>query len=155
MILKTSTEPKMFAVVCDYSEKGYLDDFHRKRWLKEDGIWLVPIHYFYQARNIKGAIIEDSLIKYYEEYRKEIKEKNNQPKEYTKCPKCESHKIFRLRIDSDWAYGQGDYYPVNIDISKNDSNFNGFYTEEELKYNAKNRPDIELYHCLNCNSLFE
>jgi len=62
------------------------------------------------------------------------------------CEKCGSKKLFSLRIDSDWSYGTGDYYPVNEDK---------YYTEEELQYEAIGRPDINIYHCLDCDALFE
>lgn len=42
--------------------------------------------------------------------------------EMCKCPNCGSRKVFRLRIDSDWGYGVGDYEPMN-DRSE--------YTDEE------------------------
>ena len=62
------------------------------------------------------------------------------------CRNCGSKKIFLLRIDSDWGYGIGDYSPVN---SKKD------YTEEEWKFDACDRPDVELFHCLDCGLLWE
>lgn len=62
------------------------------------------------------------------------------------CPKCGSKKIFRLRLDSDWAGGAGDYYPINLDE---------YYTAEELELDSFNRPDILVYHCRNCWYLWE
>ena len=62
------------------------------------------------------------------------------------CPVCESKKIFKFRLDSDWASGSGDYYTVNPDEN---------YTEEELKYDSFDRPDIEVYHCGDCGNIFE
>lgn len=63
-----------------------------------------------------------------------------------KCPKCQSLKIMRIRLDSDWVYGIGDYEIVNEDK---------YYSEEELKYDTYDRPDIVVKHCLCCNSFFD
>jgi len=63
-----------------------------------------------------------------------------------KCPYCGSHKIFQFRLDSDWAYGSGDYNHINDDK---------YYTEEELNYDSFDRPDIEVYHCGDCGHLFD
>lgn len=63
----------------------------------------------------------------------------------TQCPECGSKRICLFRLDSDWAYGCGDYHTVNDDK---------FYTEEELKFDGCDRPDIEVYHCLDCNKLY-
>jgi len=65
-----------------------------------------------------------------------------------KCPFCDSKRLFRLRLDSDWASGVGDYYPLP-------SNDESLYTEEELKYDSFDRPDINVYHCLDCDRIFE
>lgn len=62
-----------------------------------------------------------------------------------KCFNCGSKKVFRLRIDSDWGYGVGTYEPVN----EKDN-----YTEDEWNYDACDRPDIELFHCLDCDVLW-
>lgn len=59
----------------------------------------------------------------------------------TICPSCKSTNVFFLRIDSNWAPGVGDYYPVN---NKEE------YTEEEWEMDAYDRPDIEMYHCRSC-----
>lgn len=68
------------------------------------------------------------------------------------CPKCGSNRIFKFRLDSDWASEAGDYEPVNIyDEDKNKD----IYTKEEMKYDSFDRPDIEIFHCLNCQHLFE
>jgi hypothetical protein len=61
------------------------------------------------------------------------------------CPYCGGKKIFKFRLDSDWAYGAGDYYAVNDDQ---------YYTEEEFKYDSFDRPDIAVYHCRECNEIF-
>lgn len=61
------------------------------------------------------------------------------------CPYCGSNKIFLIRIDSDWCRGIGDYSRVNDDI---------YYAKEELKYDSYDRPDIGLYHCLDCDKMF-
>ena len=61
------------------------------------------------------------------------------------CPNCGSKKIFSLRIDSDWGYGIGNYEPVNEKEN---------YTDAEWNYDACDRPDIDLFHCCNCNSLW-
>ena len=61
------------------------------------------------------------------------------------CPICKSKRIFNLRIDNDWSYGTGIYYPANDEEN---------YSDEELNYNATDRPDIDLYHCLNCDLLW-
>ena len=62
------------------------------------------------------------------------------------CPNCGSKKVFHLRIDSDWGYGVGIYDPVNEKEN---------YTEEEWKYDAYDRPDIDLFHCRSCCLLWE
>lgn len=62
------------------------------------------------------------------------------------CPKCCSARIFRLRIDSDWFYGAGDYYAVN---SKE------CYPEKEYEYDATERPDVDLCHCRACGYMWE
>ena len=64
----------------------------------------------------------------------------------TKCPQCGSTKVFRYRLDSDWAHGIGDYYPVNDRAE---------YTSREWDMNASDAPDIEIYHCLYCDHLWE
>lgn len=63
-----------------------------------------------------------------------------------KCPKCQSKKIFHLRIDSDWGAGIGNYTPIN---DKKE------YTEDELKYDSFDRPDLDLFHCLNCDYIWD
>lgn len=62
------------------------------------------------------------------------------------CPKCGSKRIFYVRIDSDWGYGIGTYEPINAKEN---------YTEAEWKYDACDRPDIELFHCGDCKILWE
>lgn len=57
-----------------------------------------------------------------------------------------SNKVFRLRIDSDWNSGMGDYYPVN---SRSE------YTENEWNMDASDRPDISVYHCRSCDHMWE
>lgn len=66
------------------------------------------------------------------------------PKEI-KC-ECGSVRIMRIRIDSDWAYGTGWYEAVNDPK---------YYTKLELNYDGCNRPDIDVYHCLECGIIFE
>lgn len=63
-----------------------------------------------------------------------------------KCPYCGSRKIFKFRLDNDWASGSGDYSTVNDDK---------YYTEEELQYDSFDRPDIEIYHCGCCGHFFD
>lgn len=63
-----------------------------------------------------------------------------------KCPCCGRKKIFKFRLDSDWATGAGDYSPVNDDK---------YYTSEELNFDSFDKPDIDIYHCRDCNTLFE
>lgn len=62
-----------------------------------------------------------------------------------KCPNCGSTTIFRLRIDSDWGVGIGDYEPVNDRTE---------YTEKEWNMDACDRPDIELLHCRTCHNMW-
>lgn len=62
------------------------------------------------------------------------------------CPVCRSTRVFRLRIDSDWNSGMGDYYPVN---SRSE------YTENEWNMDASDRPDISVYHCRSCDHMWE
>ena len=61
------------------------------------------------------------------------------------CPDCGSAKIFKLRIDSDCGAGIGDYEPVNPII---------YYTQSEWLMDADDRPDIELFHCLECRNMW-
>ena len=63
-----------------------------------------------------------------------------------KCPRCGGHKVFLIRIDSDWGYGIGDYTPVND---------REFYTDEEWEMDACDRPDIEVFHCRECQHIWE
>ena len=62
------------------------------------------------------------------------------------CPKCGSKKIFRFKLDSDWSYGLGMYEPVNEREN---------YTDTEYRYDACDRPDIDLCHCRSCDALWE
>jgi len=64
----------------------------------------------------------------------------------TVCPKCGSTKIFKFRLDSDWCAGAGDYTPEN-DKSE--------YTAEEWTMDALDRPDIDIFHCRNCDFIWE
>lgn len=63
-----------------------------------------------------------------------------------KCPYCKSTRIFYLRIDSDWGSGIGSYYPENDESE---------YTQDDLKLDSFDRPDIDLYHCRECDRMFE
>lgn len=64
-----------------------------------------------------------------------------------KCPICESTQIARYRLDSDWATGAGDFFPVNPDSE---------YTEEQHKdFDRSERPDFEFNYCLQCRNHFE
>lgn len=63
-----------------------------------------------------------------------------------RCPYCGSKKIFKFRMDSDWASGAGDYNAIN------DSKY---YTKEEFEYDSFDRPDVEIFHCGECNHFFE
>ena len=65
-----------------------------------------------------------------------------------KCPRCNSKRIFELRIDSDWGSGIGNYYPANEDEDS-------VYTKKDLQLDSYDRPDIDLYHCLNCGHIWE
>lgn len=62
------------------------------------------------------------------------------------CPNCNSAEIFRLCIDLDWENGLSFYEPVN-DKSK--------YTENQWKIDVCYIPDIELFHCLECNHMWQ
>lgn len=62
------------------------------------------------------------------------------------CPKCGGTKVFRFRLDSDWAYGSGDYEPVNEREE---------YTVEEWNMDSCDRPDIEVFHCRQCHLVWE
>lgn len=66
-----------------------------------------------------------------------------------KCPCCNSARVFELRIDSDWGGGIGNYFPVNDKDEDNE------YTKEDLELDSFDRPDIDLYHCLNCDHMWE
>jgi hypothetical protein len=62
-----------------------------------------------------------------------------------RCSKCNSVKVFRLRIDSDYT-SSGYYEPVNDDEN---------YTEEELAYDGSDKPDIDLLCCDTCGHMWE
>lgn len=62
------------------------------------------------------------------------------------CKNCGSKRVFVLRIDSDWGYGIGDYYPINE---------KEHYDPKETELDATDRPDIDLYHCRACGALWE
>lgn len=63
-----------------------------------------------------------------------------------RCPSCSSSRIFELRIDSDWGSGNGKYCPVNDDNE---------YSKEDLELDSYDRPDIDLFHCLQCGHMWE
>lgn len=63
-----------------------------------------------------------------------------------KCPYCNSKRIFKFRLDSDWAMGAGDYGPATEETN---------FTKEELDYDSFDRPSIDVYHCLDCGRIFE
>ena len=63
-----------------------------------------------------------------------------------RCPHCNSARVFNLRIDCDWGGLIGDYNPVNNDDE---------YTEEDLKMDNYDRPDVNVYHCLQCDYMWE
>lgn len=63
-----------------------------------------------------------------------------------KCPFCGGTRLFQLRIDSDWT-SVGEYTPVNQPAS--------CYQPEDLNRTIDDRPDIDLYHCLDCHRLYE
>lgn len=92
-------------------------------------------------------LIDENIKETEEDLMKTLENLNklNQYREL-KCPYCGSHKLFKFQLDSDWASGAGDYNPVNDDK---------YYTEEELNYDSFDRPDIEVYHCADCNHLFQ
>lgn len=66
-----------------------------------------------------------------------------------RCPYCNSARVFELRIDSDWGGLIGNYYPANDEDECSE------YTKEDLKLDGYDRPDIDLYHCLNCDRMWE
>lgn len=55
------------------------------------------------------------------------------------CKSCGSSRVLSIRLDSDWAMG-GDVTRVNRD---------SYYESDDPK-NGDDRPDIYIYHCLNC-----
>lgn len=64
-----------------------------------------------------------------------------------KCPYCNSTQLARFRLDSDWATGSGDFFPINDDSE---------YTEEQHKdFDKSWRPDIECIYCLNCERIHD
>ena len=67
-------------------------------------------------------------------------------KQVKRCPKCDSSRIFSLRIDCDWGGPIGNYYPVNDPAE---------YTQEDLMLDCFDRPDVWVYHCLNCDHMWE
>lgn len=128
---------------------------------KEDGTWDGAvensercIYETYGEKNITSLVQKcfDSIDKDINRIEEEMSdclrmfEQFRKYREEIKCPICQSKKIFKFRLDSDWASGSGDYSTVN-------SNEN--YTDEELKYDSFDRPDIEVYHCGNCGFVFE
>lgn len=62
-----------------------------------------------------------------------------------KC-ECGNLRVMSLRIDSDWGTGVGNYSAINDEEH---------YTVEELDFDSYDKPDIDIFHCLDCNSLFE
>jgi len=70
------------------------------------------------------------------------------------CPRCKSRKIFKLKIDNDWGSGVGDYSPQNV-YGLNKTEIKKIYSKEELNYDSYDRPDIELYHCRECDKFFD
>ncbi len=62
------------------------------------------------------------------------------------CPKCGNLKVFRFRLDSDWAYGMGDYSPAND---------RAHYSDKERNMGACDRPDIDVFHCRQCGAIGE
>ena len=66
-----------------------------------------------------------------------------------RCPYCNSARVFELRIDSDWGGLIGNYCPANDEDECSE------YTKEDLKLDGYDRPDIDLYHCLNCGRMWE
>lgn len=102
----------------------------------------------------KSAALQDifdnisSDIEDLESEKQELEEILNKFTLYKKeiiCPKCKSKRIFKFRMDSDWASGSGDYSYVNEENN---------YTEEELEYDSFDRPDVEVFRCLDCGKLF-
>lgn len=61
------------------------------------------------------------------------------------CPKCGSTRVFKLRIDSDWG-GSADYFQVNDDDA---------YESDDLVLDVTDRPDVEVYHCLKCQAMWD
>lgn len=62
-----------------------------------------------------------------------------------KCPYCGSKKIFKFRMDFDRTSGV-DYIAVND---------RKYYTNEEFEYNSFDKPNVEIYHCGDCDHFFE
>lgn len=62
-----------------------------------------------------------------------------------KCPRCGSQKIFKFWLDSDLASVAGDYGSVNEET---------YYTKEEYHVDTFDRPDIEIFHCGECDYSF-
>lgn len=63
-----------------------------------------------------------------------------------KCPYCNSKRVFKFRLDSDWATGSGNYEPATEETN---------FTKEELNYDSFDRPSVDVYHCLDCGRIFE
>lgn len=114
------------------------------------GSWIVNGG-VYENKNVALQDIFDNIssdIDDLESQKQELEEILDKLMVYHKeilCPKCKSKKIFKFRMDSDWASGSGDYCYVNEKSN---------YTQEELKFDSFDRPDIEVFHCLDCNKLF-
>ena len=62
------------------------------------------------------------------------------------CPYCKSKRIFKFRLNSDWAMGAGNYEPATEETN---------FTKEELDYDSFDRPSINVYHCLDFGRIFE
>lgn len=62
------------------------------------------------------------------------------------CPKCGSKKVFNIRIYWGYDYAIGDYAPAN-DRSQ--------YTDKEWNMCAISKPEIDVFRCIRCNTIWE
>ena len=109
--------------------------YHEKSTSLTDAVqWCFDEIDSYLNKLEKETLRQAQMLKLSRKYRKEVI-----------CPLCGSKKIFKFRLDSDWASGSGDYTIVNSDEN---------YTDEELNYDSFDRPDIEIHHCGECNYMF-
>ena len=70
------------------------------------------------------------------------------------CPKCNSSRIGRFRLDSDWGNG-GDWSAANVDSAWRPA-AEAEYTRLDLEsFDGNERPDVECCVCCVCAACFD